>query len=205
MILNIEELLKYRCISEAIELIPQVGYSIQSKYRRSTPEELKAAVIKYSELYASKNGYRTRIVYSLLNGENTDKTTLKLIIEDGINELDLDTLMSMVKTKEDGEKIAFAISVLQDYIEYLTTGKWKGPKCNYKNKEELEKVVEIRELAGTASIEFGITRSNIDSMNEKVVSSLAKLDKTALIKELTLTYAELAKRSDKNDNCSGKE
>lgn len=194
MELSIEKLLKYVSIVKALEDIPQLGFKIQSKYRRIADKELVTEVTKYSELFRQNTSYRVRLVYSLLTGENTEKDKLKSLIAEELEGLSVENMMRMIKSKEDAENLAFSICVLEDYMNYLQTGKWQGPISEFKQKEDLEKLIEIRDIASVADIDFSDTRNRISKdtdTSKKLVQKLTKLDKNTIIKELVLAYSEL--------------
>jgi hypothetical protein len=194
--LTIDDLLKYKHIGKAVESLPQVGYRVQSAFRKTTPEELKDFVFKHSELYAGNGGYRTRVIYSLLHGELTEKDKLLKIIAEEVNSISTETLQSMIKSKEDGENIAFSISVLQDYISYLKTGEWRGLKSNFKLKDDFSTFIGLKDTIGLSKVDLGSNKGIFKKVNQDMLNSLSEMNKDLLIREFLLVCEELNKRGD---------
>lgn len=192
--LKVSDLFKYRHIASAVEALPQIGYRVQSVYRKQVPEDLRVFVTRNSEIYAGGTSYKTRVVYSLLYGELTDKANLTALIADGVDSFDTETLKSMIKSKEDGEKVAFALSVLQDYLDYLKTDTWRGLKSNFKFEDDFEVFSGIKSKLGISDIDLGRNTDVFSVAGKETIQALSELSKDFLVYELLLMSEELKRR-----------
>lgn len=70
-----------------------------------------------------------KIVYKLIAFEKSDKTSLINLINNLIiNNSKLDKeLENNIKNKDDGLRYATALGIIDDYMEYLESGKYLGP------------------------------------------------------------------------------
>ena len=192
--LTIDDLMKYKHIAKAVEAVPQLSFKVLTTYRKTTPEDLQLFVNKHSELFAGYGKYRTKIVYSLLNAGYTNKVNLFKLVESEINELSSETMTDMIKSKEDGEKLAFALSILQDYLLFLRRGTWKGINSSYRFKEDFSEFVGLKDSLGISNLDLGSNQEILKRLDNEDFETLTSLSKDFLIYELLLAYEELNKR-----------
>ena len=84
--------------------------------------------VEYEKLSNKSSKERLEIIQSLMIAEKVDKNGIRLTIEEFLEQDDFEEILKEnIKSREDGLNYAVALGVIDDYIEFLLSGKYSGP------------------------------------------------------------------------------
>lgn len=120
-----------------------------------------------------------------------------------IEHLTPNKMRDSIKSKTDAQELAVAMGIIEDYIVYLESGTWDGPK----KAESIGYLAKSRAryIAGISNLDLYKTYKYLDEEEvEPVLDELRKLSKGELISEICALYFHISKvsKGDSDDLCN---